>query len=81
MGADYWREQMAMVHKMADLGMIGRDDLDLFQVTDSVKEAVNYLREKAIKPFGLKLAIRRPRRWLGERGLLGVARNQTQTRS
>jgi uncharacterized protein (TIGR00730 family) len=81
MGTDYWREQMAMVHKMADLGMIARDDLDLFQVTDSVEEAVGSLREKAIKSFGLKPAIRRPRRWLGERGLLGVARNQTQTRS
>ena len=69
MGADYWREQVAMIHKMADAGMIARDDLQLLYVTDSVSEAVSFLLEKAIKPFGLKPAIRRPKSWLGERGL------------
>ena len=69
MGVDYWREQVAMIHKMAEVGMISREDLRLFYVTDSVEEAVNFLFDKAIKPFGLKPSIRQPSSWLGERGL------------
>jgi hypothetical protein len=69
MGADYWREQVAMIHKMADTGLIAREDMQLFQVTDSVEQAVRFLLDKAIRPFGLKPAIRRPKSWLGERGL------------
>jgi len=69
MGADYWREQVAMIHKMADAGMISNEDFQLLYVTDSVEEAVNFLLDKAIKPFGLKPGIRKPKSWLGERGL------------
>jgi uncharacterized protein (TIGR00730 family) len=69
MGAEYWREQVAMIQKMASAGMISNEDLRLLYVTDSVEEAVNFLLDKAIKPFGLKPAIRRPTSWLGERGL------------
>lgn len=69
MGADYWREQVAMIHKMAGAGTISPEDLELFCVTDSVEEAVTYLYDKAVKPFGLKPSIRRPKAWLGERGL------------
>lgn len=69
MGSEYWREQVAMMRKMAETGTISPEDLQLFHVTDSVDEAVQFLLEKAIKPFGLKPAIRRPRSWLGERGL------------
>lgn len=69
MGADYWREQVAMIQKMAEAGTISHRDLQLFHVTDSVDEAVNFLMEKAIKPFGLKPAIRKPKSWLGEQGL------------
>lgn len=67
MGTEYWREQVVMIQKMADAGTISRNDLQLFHVTDSVDEAVNFLLEKAIKPFGLKPAIRQPKSWLGER--------------
>jgi uncharacterized protein (TIGR00730 family) len=69
MGADYWREQIAMIHKMAVSGTVSQEDLQLFEVTDSVDEAIRFLVEKAIKPFGLKPSIRKPRSWLGERGL------------
>ena len=69
MGSEYWREQVAMINKMADAHMISREDLRLLQVTDSVEEAVNFLVDKAIKPFGLKPGIRQPNSWLGERGL------------
>jgi uncharacterized protein (TIGR00730 family) len=69
MGAEYWRDQVAMIQKMADTGMISTENLRLLHVTDSVEEATHFLLEKAIKPFGLKPAIRKPKSWLGERGL------------
>jgi uncharacterized protein (TIGR00730 family) len=69
MGVDYWREQVEMIQKMAVAGTVSQEDLQLFQVTDSVDEAIQFLVEKAIKPFGLKPAIRKAKRWLGERGL------------
>ena len=69
MGTDYWRELVATIRKMADTGMISTHDLDLLRVTDSVEEATQHLFEKAIKPFGLKPGIGRPKYWLGERGL------------
>jgi uncharacterized protein (TIGR00730 family) len=65
MGTDYWREITDFLHKMARLGTISPEDLELVHVTDSVEEAVTHLREQAIKPFGLKPAAR-PSRWLGE---------------
>jgi hypothetical protein len=49
--------------------MINRSDLDLIFATDSVEEAIAYIREKAITPFGLKLVVRRNLAWLGERAL------------
>jgi len=58
---------------MAATGMIGATDLDLIYATDSVEEAIEHIRAKAIEPFGLKV-VRRVRRtlpWLGERGLPG----------
>ena len=51
--------------------MIDRSDLDLIFATDSVEEAIAYIREKAINPFGLKLVVRRHLAWLGERALPG----------
>jgi hypothetical protein len=58
-----------MFEKMADEGMIDRRDLDLIFATDSVEAAIAHIREKAITPFGLKLAVRRHLPWLGERAL------------
>jgi uncharacterized protein (TIGR00730 family) len=71
MGTAYWRELIDFIDKMAQLGMISPQDLSLIFATDSVDEAIAYIRRKAIEPFGLKL-VRRVRRhlpWLGERGL------------
>ncbi len=34
-----------------------------------IEEAIAYIREKAITPFGLKLVVRRHLAWLGERAL------------
>src|SRR6266550_6503597 len=69
MGTGYWRDLLKLLEKMADEGMINRSDLDLIFATDSVEEAIAYIREKAITPFGLKLVVRRHLRWLGEQAL------------
>lgn len=69
MGTEYWRELISLLEKMARLGMIGAADLSLVYVTDSVEEAIEHIRRKAIEPFGLKRVVRRNLPWLGERGL------------
>ena len=70
-GTDYWGDLIAFLNKLAKLGTISAADLNLFYATDSVDDAIAYIQDKAIKPFGLKLAtrIRRNLPWLGERGL------------
>lgn len=69
MGTDYWLEQLAFLQKSARLGMISATDLNLVYATDSVADAIEHIRQRAIEPFGLKPAARRHYRWLGERGL------------
>lgn len=69
MGTDYWLEQLAFLQKMARLGMISAADLNLVYATDSIEEAIEHIRRKAIEPFGLKRVRRRHLSWLGERGL------------
>ncbi len=72
MGTEYWREMVGFIEKMAKVGTISPKDLGLIYVTDSVDEAIAHIREKAIKPFGLKPAVRRHLPWLGEQGLRGM---------
>jgi uncharacterized protein (TIGR00730 family) len=71
MGTDYWRDLLPFIEKMAKTGMIAASDLELVYATDSVEDAIAYIREKAIVPFGLRLVQRvRPQRfWLREHGL------------
>ena len=69
MGTDYWRELTVLLEKMARLGTIGPEDLNLLHVTDSVPDAIEHIRQKAIEPFGLKRIVRRHLPWLGEQGL------------
>jgi len=71
MGVEYWRELVDFMDKMARVGTIGREDLHLIQVTDSVDEAIEHIRVKAIEPFGLKYAAPKSTRWLGEHTLHG----------
>jgi uncharacterized protein (TIGR00730 family) len=72
MGTDYWRELTSLLEKMARLGTISPTDLNLVFVTDSVADALEHIRAKAIEPFGLKRVVRRHLPWLGERGLNAV---------
>jgi uncharacterized protein (TIGR00730 family) len=71
MGTDYWRELIAFIDKMARLGTISPTDVSLIFATDSVEQAIEHIRARAIQPFGLKLVTRARRYlpWLGERGL------------
>jgi predicted Rossmann-fold nucleotide-binding protein len=69
MGTEYWRELIDLLTKMARLGTISPSDLDLVYITDSVEEALNYIRRKTIEPFCLKRVVLRHLPWLGERGL------------
>jgi uncharacterized protein (TIGR00730 family) len=71
LGKDYWHGLIEFINKMARLGMIGPKDVDLIFATDSVDDAIEHIRAKAIVPFGLKLVRQPPRhfRWLGEQAL------------
>jgi uncharacterized protein (TIGR00730 family) len=69
MGTEYWRELTSLLEKMARLGTIDPADLNLVHVTDSVSDALEYIRQKAIEPFGLRRIVRRHLPWLGEQGL------------
>jgi hypothetical protein len=73
MGTEYWRELTDLLAKMARLGTISAADLDLVYVTDSVEEALDHIRRKAIEPFGLKRVVLRHLPWLGEQGLKPAA--------
>ncbi|HEY2714120.1 MAG TPA: TIGR00730 family Rossman fold protein [Chthoniobacterales bacterium] len=72
MGTEYWRGLVSLLEKMAHLGTISAADLQLVYVTDSVEEALEHIRTKAIEPFGLRRVVRRHLPWLGERGLSGA---------
>jgi uncharacterized protein (TIGR00730 family) len=75
MGTDYWQELIEMIAKMARLGMISPEDVDLIFATDSIDRAIEHIRTKAIAPFGLKLVMKPKRhlRWLGEQPLKPAA--------
>jgi uncharacterized protein (TIGR00730 family) len=69
MGTEYWHELTDLLGNMARLGMISASDLQLVYVTDSVEQAIEHIRQKAIEPFGLRRVVRRHFPWLGEQGL------------
>lgn len=73
MGTDYWLELLGFIQKMARTGMISAPDTGLVYATDSVDDAIEHIRKKAIEPFGLKRIARRPLPWLGERTCEGCA--------
>jgi len=71
MGTEYWRGLIDFIGKMADAGMMSRDDLKMIFPTDSIDDAIEHIRSRAIEPFGLRLVTRYRRSfaWLGEHGL------------
>lgn len=69
-GAEYWRPFVQMLEAMVVAGTISREDLDLLLVTDDLELAMRHIRERTVKPFGLR-RVRVPHRWLGEHALAG----------
>jgi uncharacterized protein (TIGR00730 family) len=71
MGTDYWQDVIEMIQKAARVGTMGAKDLDLIYATDSIDAAVAHIKEKAIKPFGLR-PVFHPSTLLAEQGLKKV---------
>lgn len=60
---EYHKHVMEHIDHMIEEGTISASDKDLFLVTDSIPEAVEYIKNNTIKPFGLKY---KPQSVLGE---------------
>jgi uncharacterized protein (TIGR00730 family) len=50
-GKDYWKPMLDMMQKMADQQTILSEDLNLFLVTDSQEEALEYIRKGTFNKF------------------------------
>lgn len=64
---DFHRELVEHIELMESTGAISPNDMKLFLVTDSVEEAIDLIKERCIRQYGLipKPAIE-PRKWLLE---------------
>ena len=72
MGTEFWEPMRKMVDTMIEVGTISPSDRDLVILTDSLEEAQEALRKRAIRSYGLQRAADRPAKpkWvLRERGL------------
>lgn len=70
MGTEFWEPMQPFLQHMVKNGTISPSDLDLMLFTDSVTEAIAYLKDRAVKEFGLRrhcIPHRNP--LLGETGL------------
>ncbi len=61
-GKEYHQELLQYFETLKKLGTISKEDTDLFLVTDSEDEAVEYIVKNTIEPFGLK-RMRRTKKW------------------
>ncbi len=67
MGTAYWQPVVDTLYKMRDEGMIDHSDLDLLLITDSIPDAMQRLREKAITQFNLRrVKVPKPMPIIGE---------------
>jgi len=68
-GRDYWAPLLDFMRdRLVSNGTIDPSDLERLTVTDSVEEAVECIRTRGMKRFGLTYGPRAKRRWfLGER--------------
>lgn len=67
-GREYHRDLIRYIENMKSCATIGEDDMGLFLVTDDLEEALQLIREKSIKEFGLKpVSKHKPFRWLFEK--------------
>jgi uncharacterized protein (TIGR00730 family) len=70
MGKEYWRDIAELMRKMVEAGTASSKDLGLLYFTDSIDEAMDLIRTRVIKAFGLKVVRKRPWRILGERSVV-----------
>lgn len=78
-GVDYWHTFVALLNDLARAGAIAPEDLNLFMITDDLDAAIAHLEQHTVGPFGLKR--RKPRSWLGERGLSASADSPSRSES
>lgn len=71
---EYHKELLDHNERMLKEGTISANDPSIFLVTDSIEEAINYIKEKSINAFHLTYA-KPPKPLLGlfERGLKGIS--------
>jgi len=69
MGKSFWTPLINYLHdSMLAAGTIDEADVTRWLVTDSPEEAVDAIRDRAMKQFGLTYGARaKPRWWLGEK--------------
>jgi uncharacterized protein (TIGR00730 family) len=65
-GAAYWRGFTSLLENMVKAGTVSAADLQLFLVTDDLKEALAHIRKYAIEEFGLAPKPPTPSRLLRE---------------
>jgi uncharacterized protein (TIGR00730 family) len=72
MGVDYWEPLRSMLDRLSVEGTISAEDARLMLITDSLEEAVAYLRTHAIDAFRLRREAPKPSVLLGESGATSV---------
>jgi uncharacterized protein (TIGR00730 family) len=73
-GRTYWRPFENLLEHLLIERAIDSLDLDLLLITDSVEEALEYIRRHAVYRFGLKVRRLKPLGILGEQATLSHAR-------
>jgi predicted Rossmann-fold nucleotide-binding protein len=63
-GVEYWTPLIDLLHGLSGEGAIAASDLNLLFTTDSVEDALDYLKRNAIDRFALRGP--EPSWWLGE---------------
>ena len=76
-GAAYWRGFIGLLEDMVKAGTISAADLQLFLVTDDIKEALAHIKRHAIEEFGLSPKPPTPSKLLGESAYPIVITDQT----
>lgn len=68
-GKEFHKDMLEHIDQMLKKGTISPDDMKLFLVTDSIEEAVQYIKDNTIKKFDLKHQPPKsnPLRWLLEK--------------
>ncbi len=68
-GSEYWEPLLDFLReKMIKQGTIDANDVDRFIVSDSPEQIAHRISEVAMRRFGLRKGVAKPRWWLFERG-------------